>query len=325
MTSIIFLLGAGASRDAGMPLVSELTSEIRASLPGLRDPAGECGEAASDLFEEVAKIDQRVAANYEAFFEWLAYLRQATKEPFSLATKLNLNVLDIGATASCIAWSVKGAIIKSLVQRHCRESYDPAYLAGLADFVPLNRRLHVFTTNYDSCVEDACRSCGLDIRMGFSARSGRWTPSVFRARSPGVNLYKLHGSLNWAVNADPEAAAFNEIIECRRFDPNVDPELVLGPGPKLQSDEPFVTLYAEFHRALSSAKVCILIGCSLEDDHIRNPIRRANQHGMSIVEVNPSPAGYAFGGRIKTIQAGAKDAFENGHVLDVVSSLVHRH
>lgn len=321
--SVIFLLGAGASRDAGMPLVSELTDEIRTSLREIRDPVGECGEEAHDLFEAVTRLDDRVEKNYEAFFEWIEYLRRATREPFSLATKLELNVQRLARTVNCLAWGIKRPIVRSLLGRRQRETYDPAYLSQLADFLPERGRLHVFTTNYDVCVEEACRSHGINVLTGFSAKSGKWTPSVFRGLSRGMNLYKLHGSLNWTSKNDRRGSAFQDIIE-HPIDWNGDPELVLGPGPKLQFDEPFVTLYSEFHRAVRKAHICVAIGCSLADEHIRNPISRANQQGMAIVDVNPSHSGYAFGGRIERIPKGAKEALETGDIVEAVRKVPHK-
>jgi len=40
--NIIFLLGAGASADAGMPMVAQLTKELRKRLPDLPDVNGLC-------------------------------------------------------------------------------------------------------------------------------------------------------------------------------------------------------------------------------------------------------------------------------------------
>ena len=62
-------------------------------------------------------------------------------------------------------------------------------------------------------------------------------------------------------------------------------ELVLGPGTKLQPGDPFVTLYYEFHRAVREAKVCVAIGCSFQDDHVREPLKQATQHGLTLINV----------------------------------------
>jgi hypothetical protein len=105
--------------------------------------------------------------------------------------------------------------------------------------------------------------------------------------------------------------------EC--YPPNWDeePEVLLGPGSKLQHDDPYVTLYAEFHRALRKAKVCVTIGCSFRDDHIRLPILEASRRGMMVTDVNPTPGETSFDHCIR-IRMGTKEALENGAVFRAV-------
>ena len=91
----------------------------------------------------------------------------------------------------------------------------------------------------------------------------------------------------------------------------VGPDLVLGPGLKLQPDDPFVTLYYEFHRALRHAQVCVAIGFSFQDKHITTPLHEAIQRGLTVVDVRPDAIrrpGY------DPIQSNAKKAFENCEV-----------
>jgi SIR2-like domain len=93
---------------------------------------------------------------------------------------------------------IKQPILEVLSERHHASTYDPRYLQRLKDFVPEHGRLKVFTLNYDLCVEDACRDAGIELVTGFSHSEGKWSPSLFQGPSSGINLYKLHGSLNWS-------------------------------------------------------------------------------------------------------------------------------
>jgi NAD-dependent SIR2 family protein deacetylase len=307
MSAVVFLLGAGASADAGMPLVAEVTGDLRARLAEERIEFAE-------LFDTlVAEYEGNIARNYERFFEWLAFLSKVQNAPYRKAVALRIDP-RLAEVVPLVGCSAKQHVWNLLRSRHRNtSSYKPGYLARLEAFLPITGRLSVFTTNYDLCIEDACRPRGIDVITGFDRRTGRWCPSLFSTELSGINLYKLHGSLNWS----PEGAISGDLIERHPPDWDKTPEFILGPGVKLQHDDPYVTLYSEFHRALGHAKLCVVIGHSLGDDHIKEPIKRAACRGMRIIEISPSPSGFCFGDHATT-KMRAKDAFESGETLEAV-------
>lgn len=319
MSSAIFLLGAGASMDAGMLSVAQLTASLRERLPSLRDINGNTRAEFLALFEAIARHDDEVPQNYERFFEWLVLMRQGQKAPFHKLVRFELEQPLVTAAGE-IAFVIKQPICEILRSRHECSTYRPGYLAKLGDFLPEQGRLRVFTTNYDLCIEDACRAEGIDVKTGFHPDSGQWCPSLFRNEAPGINLYKLHGSLNWGLSDDLSDLEYRPLVE--RYPPRWDkePELILGPGSKLQPDDPYAALYAEFHRAIRQAKVCIAIGYSFRDNHIKMPVRRASHRGMTVIDVNPSAEEWTFDCYTK-IRMGAKEAFESGKVLNAVRGL----
>jgi NAD-dependent SIR2 family protein deacetylase len=313
MISVIFLLGAGASVNAGMPLVAQLTTELRDRLPYIRDINGERRTEFLDLFNALAEYEPGIRSNYERFFEWLRFLVQGQSGSFKKAVTFSLDQRLVDA-APFLIFSIKQPILEILRSRHQCATYQPGYFARLGDFLSQRSRLKVFTTNYDLCVEDACRSKGIDIGTGFHRSTGRWSPSLFRNEEPGINLYKLHGSLNWGLNDNLQDQFLVE-----RYPPewNNEPELLLGPGSKLQHDDPFVTLYSEFHEALRQVSTCVAIGYSFNDSHIEEPIRQASRRGMKVIDVNPSRIVQRFE-RYKNIPTKAKAAFESGEIVKAV-------
>jgi NAD-dependent SIR2 family protein deacetylase len=318
MSTVIFLIGAGASFDAGMPLVAQLTEELRDRLPDVHDVNGNTRSEFPALFEAIAHHDDEVTRNYERFFEWLALMGQVQREPFCRLACSRLEPRLVTAAAE-LAFTIKLPIWRILRSRHQRAAYQPSYLARLGDFVSNKGRLKVFTTNYDLCIEDACRSQGIDVITGFEPNTGQWSPSLFRKQAPGINLYKLHGSLNWCLSDDLEDLVNRPLVE--RYPPQWDkePELLLGPGSKLQPDDPFVTLYSEFHRAIRRAKVCVAIGYSFRDIHIGEPLRVASHRGMTVVDVNPSPIDWnGTYSRYRKMRMGAKEAFECGEISTAI-------
>jgi len=216
-----------------------------------------------------------------------------------------------------LVWGIKQPIWEILRWRHQRATYQLGYFAKLGGCIPELDRLKVFSTNYDLCVEDACRSKAISVITGFDQKTGRWNPSRFREGARGVNLYKLHGSLNWSLNEDIQ----NQFI-IEQYPPswNKEPDLILGPGSKLQHDDPFVTLYSEFHAALREARTCISIGYGFNDSHIAEPVREASNGGMKLIDVNPSPMGYRTK-HYMNIPMGARAAFESGEILKALHSV----
>lgn len=316
ISPVIFLIGAGASVDAGMPLVAQLTKELRDRLPDVRDINGEQRAEFPDLFDALAEYEPEIRSNYESFFEWLTFLLQGQTGSFRKAVTFRLDQRLVDAVPYLVR-SIKLPIWEILRSRHQCVAYQPSYFARLGDFLPEQGRLKVFTTNYDLCIEVACRSQGIDVITGFHPRTGQWSPSLFRSGASGINLYKLHGSLNWGLSDDLEDLENRPLVE--RYPPQWDkePELILGPGSKLQPDDPYAALYAEFHQAVRRAKVCVAVGYSFRDNHIEKPIRNASRRGMTVIDVNPSPIEWNFD-RYTKIPMGAKEAFEGGEVLKAV-------
>jgi len=286
MSGLIVLLGAGASVDAGMPTVADLTKELRQRLPDLRDMNGKRGADFPRLFDRIARLDPTASCNYERFFQWIEFLFKARVEPFGQIVELKIGSRLVDA-ASYIRPVIGEEIKRLLVSRKTK----PRYLARLAGFIPQKGRLDVFILNYDCCVEDACRAAKIDITTGFDPDTHLWKPSVFRIRWRGLNLHKLHGSLRWF----PERYG-TTLRELRPKDrkqlspcPAVShlPELVLGPASKVQDDDPFLTLFCRFTAAMRRARTCVVMGYGYGDDHINAVIKRGLEAGVSVIDVNP--------------------------------------
>ena len=302
-----------------MPSVAQLTASLRERLPSLKDVNGNKHVEFSVLFDTLAEYDPEIRENYECFFEWLTFLLQGQTGSFRKAVTFKLDQRLVDAVPHLVS-RIKQPIREILRSRHECSTYQPDHLAILGDFLLKEGRLDVFTTNYDLCVEDACRSRGIDVTTGFHPSSGQWSPSLFRRGVPGINLYKLHGSLNWGLSDDLSDLEFRSLVERNPPDWGKEPELILGPRSKLQPDDPYAALYAEFHRAVRQAKVCVAIGYSFRDNHIKIPIRHASHRRMKIIDVNPSPGNWGYDCYTK-IRMGAKEAFTGGQVLEAVKGI----
>jgi len=289
-----------------------LTAELRSRLPHAPDINGGCRPEFAQLFDRIAEHAPDVKCNYEKFFEWLILLVHIQKNPFSNAIGVRIEPALANA-AGPLAFVIKRPIWEILRSRHQCPKYQPGYFANLKNFLPESGRLEVFTLNYDLCVEDACRAEGLRVITGFHPQNRTWNPSLFEAGGVGINLYKLHGSLNWRPNDGNRW-----LVEDYPPQWSKEPELLLGPGLKLEPDDPFARLHCEFRNALRVAKTCVIVGFSFHDEAITKVLREADDRAVMVIDVNPSGSMTGFD-HYQWLSRTAKDALESDDLLRAVN------
>ncbi len=173
-SEVIFLLGAGASVDAGMPTIKDLTQCIRERLPYWKDVNGKKGF--EKLFDTLAGIVPDVKNNYEKFFEYLQLITRATgdREKHLFTVSLSDKLLD---RAGHLPYVI-GDLVKDIFYE-LQDLPSQDYLFHLGDFIPTQGRLKVFTLNYDLCVENECKNKGISLTTGFG---NEWRPDLFSIR-----------------------------------------------------------------------------------------------------------------------------------------------
>jgi len=152
-------------------------------------------------------------------------------------------------------------------------------------------RLKIFTTNYDLCFERAAVLQGLIILDGFSfVHPRRYDPNFFnydivrRSQKSDdstnflegvVQLFKLHGSVNWERNN-------NEVTE--KVEPNPENACIIYPAQgKYQQSyiQPHLELFSQYLSSLRNPNTCLIIsGFGYNDDHLSEPI-------ISAIDTNP--------------------------------------
>ncbi|RLI73033.1 hypothetical protein DRO91_03855 [Candidatus Heimdallarchaeota archaeon] len=144
-------------------------------------------------------------------------------------------------------------------------------------------QMHVFTTNYDSVIENYCLEKQISFTCGFKSERGRrfWKPELFR-EFHGLKLYKLHGSLDWRETHDGriEWVVTQEQVSgvSRRYRRNI---LIYPAQKEYFNEEPFRTLMRYFEEVLSVHDVCLVIGFSFRDPYI-------NGIFLEFLRVNPN-------------------------------------
>ena len=195
-------LGAGASREAGYPLMSELTQKVLGRLrhDSIRLVTDVMSRAVDDAWDPATASDlEEIADHLEAE-----------------ALTLGRNTARGRATYDVLSE------IYELIWREIR-SVRPDTSHHVKLFQALRKLRHglsqpiwVFTTNYDTLVELAAAQCQLPILDGFVGSYPRFFhPASYRWHfgnlvpqgkqlafddrgvGPYVVLFKLHGSVNW--------------------------------------------------------------------------------------------------------------------------------
>jgi hypothetical protein len=286
---IIFLLGAGASAEAGIPTSAEMIGQIEGALD--RD---EKWKQYRNLYHHVKSaihyaaglrghFNSQVNYNIETLVNTLYELEKNEDHPLYpfIATWNSRFVALAGADFSGVR-GFRRLILEMLKKWMCPEDTSEGdYYRGLSRLQKdLNYPLPVFSLNYDLCVErlndrDCC------VEAGFAGYSNRhvWDWERFDESGPNplpqIVLYKLHGSINWKRHDETKQLFAVEQVE------NIDPdkmEVIFGRDFKLEAADPYLFYAYEFRRYALAAKLIVIVGYGFGDAHINKMLTQGLRH-----------------------------------------------
>ncbi|CAN5391344.1 hypothetical protein BH11ACT5_BH11ACT5_19940 [soil metagenome] len=119
-----------------------------------------------------------------------------------------------------------------------------------------------------------CTGHGVTVDTGIA----HWSPGKslrFGSKAAHVNLYKLHGSIDWSMSGNVTGDTVTVPPEIRQGDVNDDaiPWIVVGDREKLATDGPTLDLLRAAESALSKATHLVIVGYSFGDAHVNAVIR----------------------------------------------------
>jgi hypothetical protein len=216
---------------------------------------------------------------------------------------------------------------KAIILDKCRSFLDPTKLTAHESLLhrlsrrrSRDRRLKLFTTNYDLCFERAISAIGGVAIDGFSfMEPRRYDPRYFdydivrRPRAGDSNgnflegvilLHKLHGSVNWETRADGVFATAQ---------PTPEQACLIYPatGKYQQSySQPYLESISQYLAALREPNTCVVVvGFGFNDDHLSAPLIaavRSNPH-LRLVVADPHIQAKAIGNRLNPVQTQLLD------------------
>ena len=204
-------LGAGASYELGMPLVTELSAIFRRDhFPEIVREASISLQWSSDAADTLIELLADEELHYEAIIGAFEVMGQRRGPPANSYDGIRKHLVDM--------------VYRYLISQHSQKKkftlQGLKYLEGLRRFSNKDEPLRIFSLNHDLMVEEICSSIGLPLKAGFHPKSeycascfdgakidyefeviteqqmadGQY--DFFQPGEFGVNLYKLHGALD---------------------------------------------------------------------------------------------------------------------------------
>lgn len=211
----VFILGAGFSKQAGMPLATELT-------PLLRRKFEEYDH--KEALEWFAWLDERtnwiknagqnavVSLNIEEIFDFAHF--------DALIWKMRQQMCPVGRNSGDTPYSTAKAIeawLSYMEDDLVNVIWDQQQTGiektdGISRFATILRENDtVVTFNYDTLIEQSISQAKIPWRYGFKIEEGKGTP-----------ILKMHGSINWAIVKRDQVCNFGYPLLFRKEDLNVE-------------------------------------------------------------------------------------------------------
>ena len=301
---LVFLLGAGASIEAGVPDTRKFIygenekDDIQGFIEWLKENDMEKElEVLENILNIFKERNDSPFIDVELVLGVLNALNNKEKydlvyfydrETFKFKSKDEVNRLRI------LEKNLKKIIREKVVVR----KDDINYLDPLIEF---QKPINIFSVNYDTCIEMLCMKHELTYTDGFELY---WNPELFE-KNVDVKLFKIHGSIIWYLtnrgNYVKLPLEIGENDEIHLISGEIASPFILYPiGRKWEYTEPLEHLAAELRKYLKNAEICIVVGYSFRDDDIRRIFFEAAKKNtrLTIVLISPN-AGEIFKDRLR--------------------------
>lgn len=285
--NIIVLAGSGTS----------LTFNTKAEkiAPSMNDLWDACNEMNPDIFQEIKKItkydevaekwqDSNGSLQQETNIELLLSRCDSLLQLRNLSDR-RLRKLEKFVSDAKFKILEKTSFIDKIKEEGWK--HHNKLLRVLGKRQPKQKRLKIFTTNYDLAFEMAASNTGMVVIDGFEyGRPYRFNPIWFHhdivhkiqssdksnSYLPNVfHLYKIHGSVDWVKT--------EQGIQKRISDNQHGQPVIIYPSSnKYQTsyDSPYLEMMASFLEVVQKPKTAILcLGFGFNDKHINNAITMA--------------------------------------------------
>jgi hypothetical protein len=288
-----WLMGAGISYDAKLPLMYPLTHKV----------IQEVSKANADLYTKIIEPLKNELPNSCHIEHILSHLgdyaalaeRNQNKQASINGIVIELEELSKAHLAVLTAISntiragyyvngdeiEEGTIQNPIVCVKTHVSFiDTLFNHSLAGISERRKPVNIFTTNYDTLLEDALSLNRVSYWDGFTGGAVAFRSLSYGDEIPSsgfrANIVKLHGSIDWYLC---EKGNVWRVRENDTYPSKEDRVLIYPQATKYiaTQQDPFSTQFDLLRKALHSATSNVLVVCgySFGDEHINNEIEFA--------------------------------------------------
>lgn len=277
-----FLIGAGCSKCAGLPLTAEL-SEKSLSSKALDDTTKKILVALRDLFKGADD------ANIEDYLsELVDLLAIANRRTSRGATQ---NDVTLGGSSygegllRTAADQIKRGIAEVIEQKvsiETHQNFVRALHRPLRPGTPTSgQRVDYLVLNYDTVLEDALALERVPFADGLDGGvTGWWSPQTFDRDGLAARVFKLHGSINWCEFPDDPLP--RRVGASLQIAAAAERRILIWPASTKYREaqlDPYAHLAERARRVLrpSPGSQCVLVVCGYRftDAHINLELDRA--------------------------------------------------
>ena len=277
----VFLIGAGCSKCADLPLMVELTEKI----------IDECKVSATGkILEHIRKFSSNKGTIEDYLSELIDYLAIGERrqgfcdDPSVIKIKIGDEDYDCKAIRECIE-EIKQKIkvhldkvINIEVHRNFVQQVHNVIRPGKKT---LRENVDYLILNYDTLFEDALAIENIEFVDGFKGgASAYWDSTTFENQQAYAKIIKVHGSIDWLIfNNETFPRRINSKVKLDSFEAH---SILIYPASTKYietSIDPFSKLFEIARLSLKTdkeqQKVLVSIGYSFSDLHINKEIENA--------------------------------------------------
>lgn len=278
--NVNFLIGAGCSRNAGLPLIHDLTKEVVSKQF--------CQQTNALLKHVVDGFKGDSQATIEDYLsELVDLLAISDRRMIRKATNPSIEIKTGKFTASDVRMAlgeIKCQIVELIEGKPVDISTHQKFVRAIHRSVRPGKRqfkeANYFILNYDTLFEDALAFERIPYTDGFQGGpSGWWDPMIFENSETPAKIFKLHGSIDWCRLKDVEVPMRKRGgVQLSGIEPE-ERTLIYPASTKYVETQrdPHAQLLSFMRKILRENKDSILLvsGYSFADTHINLEIEKA--------------------------------------------------
>lgn len=277
---LAFLLGAGCSKNAGLPLMPELTTKVLEH--------DKIGEETKKLLYTVRNLfsgaEDATIEDYMSEIVDLLSIAERRIQSGATQSKVSIGNQEKDAAELQTALDeIKQAVSSIIGDKEVNVTTHQQFVRAIHNSLQAGktgRGVDYFVLNYDTLIEDALGLEQVVYFDGFTgAATGWWDPSAFRTDGKVARVFKIHGSIDWCLlDSDSLPRRIRSGIKTESTKKHV---LIYPAATKYLETQrdPFAQMFNHMRQSLCPSEgnemVLAICGYSFGDSHIDLEIENA--------------------------------------------------